>query len=59
MYYPTFWFSNSGITWDIIKEKICCCKQTLPNNQLDYEWDIHDGYRLTIGNAQPVCANKL
>jgi len=59
MAYPTFWFSNSGINWEFIKQKICCYKDTSSDNTLEYEWDIHEGYTYSVETVQPLYLNKL
>jgi hypothetical protein len=57
MTYPTFWFSNSGLTLQIILNKLCCYKKQDPS--IDYEWDAIDETSYVIQNVQPFYVNNL
>lgn len=56
MPYPTFWFSNSGLTFNILLEKICCYK---PSSTIDYEWDTLDTFDYSIERVQPNINNSM
>lgn len=57
MPYPTFWFSNSGLSLQIILNKLCCYKKQ--EIAVDYEWDADNETSYTIENMQPVYVNKI
>jgi hypothetical protein len=57
MAYPTFWFSNSGLTLQIILDKLCCFKKLDPS--IDYEWDVQNEPSYIIQNVQPIYLNKI
>jgi len=54
---PTFWFSNSGLTLEILYNKLCCLKKK--KITLDYEWDADNETQFIIENAQPNYINSL
>ena len=57
MRYPTFWFSNSGLTLEIIINKLCCLKKK--QITLDYEWDIESETSYIIKNTQPNSISSM
>ena len=57
MPYPTFWFSNSGLTLNILLEKICCYKES--SSTIDYEWDTSDTFNYSIERVQPNINNSM
>jgi hypothetical protein len=56
MTYPTFWFSNSGLSLPIILNKLCCFKKQ--EISIDYEWDAENEPLYIIQNVQPVYVNN-
>ncbi len=57
MTYPTFWFSNSGITLELILNKLCCYKKK--QIVVDYEWDFENETSYIKQNVQPFYVNNL
>lgn len=53
---PTFWFSNSGLTLEIILNKVCCFKKKIT---VDYEWDLDNETSYKVENAQPIYYNSI
>jgi len=51
MKHPTFWFSNSGLQYNDIISKLCCCfYKRIPSTE--FEWDISEGLMLSVENVQ-------
>lgn len=57
MTYPTFWFSNSGLTLSMILNKFCCYKKK--EILVDYEWDPDSETSFIIQNVQPEYVNNI
>lgn len=51
MKHPTFWFSNSGLQYNDIISKLCCCFYK-PVPLTEFEWDISEGLMLSVENVQ-------
>ena len=51
MKHPTFWFSNSGLQYNDIISKLCCCFYK-PIPSTEFEWDISEGLMFSVENVQ-------